>query len=197
MAMNALQFVSQSSESTAPRASDHALMASIRAGDLSGLGELFDRYAAQVARLLERAGIPSSDVDDLVQQTFLEVLKASPRFRPDSPVRPWLFGLALMMARRHRRSLSRMLARLARWTRDHEERDGATLERGLEERPDARRAHDALLTLSPKKREVFILSVFGELTGPEIADQLGVPVATVWTRLHHARNELRTLMEAQ
>ncbi len=48
----------------------------------------------------------------------------------------------------------------------------------------------ALERMSPKKREVIVLAVIEGLPGEEVARVLGVPVATVWTRLHHARREL-------
>jgi RNA polymerase sigma-70 factor (ECF subfamily) len=94
------------------RAVNATLIAAIHGGDLSGLGVLFDRYGGDVRRLLLRLGVPPGDADDLVQQTFLDVLGASARFQADAPVKPWLLGLAAMHARRHRRSVCRMIARV-------------------------------------------------------------------------------------
>jgi RNA polymerase sigma-70 factor (ECF subfamily) len=53
----------------------------------------------------------------------------------------------------------------------------------------------ALFELSPKKREVFVLVALEGLSGEEVATTLGIPVNTVWTRLHHARSELRHALE--
>jgi RNA polymerase sigma-70 factor (ECF subfamily) len=43
--------------------------------------------------------------------------------------------------------------------------------------------------MSPKKREVFALFELEGLSGDEISERIGVPVNTVWTRLHHARKD--------
>ena len=52
----------------------------------------------------------------------------------------------------------------------------------------------AIAALSPQKREVLLLVEVEELTCEEAASALGIPVGTVWTRLHHARRELRLLL---
>src|SRR5262245_59844596 len=95
---------------------DVALLQAIAKGDLQALGTLYDRHAATLERTFARWGIAAGDVDDLVQATFLEVTRAAPRFDPTQSPRGWLFGIAGMIARRHRRSLVRALARLARWS---------------------------------------------------------------------------------
>src|SRR5690606_8400896 len=76
------------------------------------LGHLFDRHESDVRRLVSHLGVSAADIDDLVQDTFLEVLHAAPRFDPSSPVKNWLCGLAVILVRRYRRSLSRLAAQL-------------------------------------------------------------------------------------
>ena len=178
------------------RAINATLIAAIHGGDLSGLGVLFDRYGSDVRRLLLRLGVPPGDADDLVQQTFLDVLGASARFQADAPVKPWLLGLAAMHARRHRRSVSRMLARVQAWTRDaHAGQPVAITPEGkLVLSVEGARAQRALSRLSTKKREVFVLVALEGMSGAEVAHALHIPVATVWTRLHHARLELRVAL---
>jgi RNA polymerase sigma-70 factor (ECF subfamily) len=177
---------------------DAALVASIGGGDLSGLGELFDRHGDDVRRLLARLGISNADVDDLVQQTFLDVPRAAARFHPDGTVKPWLFGLAAMVARRHRRVLARMVTRLHKWTTELSERRTVTPAETFELGVEAKRAQRALDSLSAKKREAFVLVALEGMTGDEAAAALHVPVATVWTRLHYARSELkRALTETE
>ncbi len=57
-------------------------------------------------------------------------------------------------------------------------------------RQRAEKMSRALAALSPKKREVIVLVTIEGLSGEEVASLLAIPVATVWTRLHHARREL-------
>lgn len=175
-------------------ASDQELIASIANGNLQALGGLFDRYEADIRRCVSRLGVGVGDVDDLVQTTFLEVIRASARFDATLPAKSWLFGLSVMLVRRHRRSLSRAAARLlqrARWPRpDAPPTPAAEFDKDQE----LQRFQRAFQSLSPKKREVFTLVTLEGLSGEEVARVLEIPVATVRTRLHHARQELRVAL---
>lgn len=175
--------------------SDAELLAAVAAGDLEALGVIFDRYQADVRRYLGRLGITPDDVDDLVQATFLEVVRAAKRFDPERATKSWLFGIATMMVRRHRRSVSRTLARLAKWASQPRHQVPETPIDHLESYEAGQRFKQAFEALSTKKREVFTLVVVEGLSGEEAARTLGIPVNTVWTRLHHARRELRAALE--
>ncbi|MGZ3421559.1 MAG: RNA polymerase sigma factor [Polyangiales bacterium] len=170
-------------------APDPEVIARVRAGETSALGVLFDRYHRDVRRVVARLGVPAADVDDVVQATFLAVLRASATYDGRASAKPWIVGLAVMHVRRHRRSLSRLAARFRAWaleptTQPTTPEESATTNERIER---TRRALDALST---KKREVLVLVTIEGLSGEEAAAVLGVPVATVWTRLHHARREL-------
>lgn len=176
--------------------SDAELVVSVAAGDLRALGELFDRHEPALRRYLRRMGIPRPDVDDLVQATFLEITRAAPRFDPSRGGRSWIFGIASMMLRRHRHFLRRAAARISTWVTpeaDVESTPAEVLERVETERRFAR----AFAALSAKKREAFVLVTLEGLSGEEAAQALGVPVNTIWTRLHHARLELRAAIEVE
>src|SRR5688572_23678162 len=81
--------------------SDEALVAACAIGDAAALAGLFDRHVEALFRFASRliAPAPPSDVEDLVQNTFLHVWSASPRFRGGSQVRSWIFGIAANVAR--------------------------------------------------------------------------------------------------
>lgn len=168
----------------------------IEGGDGAALGALFDLHGAEVRRFIRNSGVLSSDVDDLVQQTFLDVPHASRRFDDRFSGRRWLLGVAAVIVARYRRSWGRRAARQAAWARDpalQPAPDDTWTE--LESRQGARQALGALKRLTSKKREVFEMLVLEDISGEEAARTLGVPVATVWTRLHYARRELRRLLE--
>jgi RNA polymerase sigma-70 factor (ECF subfamily) len=177
------------------RVTDDDLVASIRTGNLSGLGTLFDRYGSDVRRLIVRLGVSPHSVDDLVQDTFLDSIVASATFQPGLSVRSWLFGIAVVVTRRHRRSLGRMLERVQRWAAQRIDPRVVTPAEQLEWTEDARRGQRALSRLPAKKREAFVLVVVEELSGEEAAAALGIPVATVWTRVHYARREMTRFLE--
>jgi RNA polymerase sigma-70 factor (ECF subfamily) len=173
---------------------DVELLAKIAERDLSALGLLFDRHAGAVHGFVMRLGIPSGDADDLVQSTFLLVLQAAPKFRDlngRGSARAWLLGLASNVVWRHRRSVGRAAARVGAWALLRSERRSISPAEAFEGNEAAVRAQRALWRLSPKHREAFVLVVLEGVPGEEAAAILNVPVATVWTRLHRARRELR------
>ena len=168
--------------------SDPELVESIRGGDMSALGKLFDRYAEDVRRVASRM-CASSDVDDIVQATFLDVLKASVRYDGRESARSWMLGLTIIQVRRHRRVLARLAQRLGTWAKEAVPTQRSP-ETDAADREHAERFERAYGALSDKKREVVVLVAIEGLSGDEAASLLNIPVATVWTRLHHARNEL-------
>jgi RNA polymerase sigma-70 factor, ECF subfamily len=185
----------------APRAmpeheADAQVLARIAAGDLSALGALFDRHGWRVRRLLGRLGIAAGDLDDLVQLTFLDAARAAEKYDGRLDATPWISGLALMTARRHRRSAFRMLTRIRDWALEPRVTQGSSPEVAFELKEAAADARRALEQLPEKKREVFVMVVLQGLSGEEAARALDIPVATVWTRLHHARRDLRASLEA-
>jgi len=175
----------------AKSASDLRLIEQICAGDLGSLGVLFDRYEPEVRRLLARLGQRHADSDDLIQSTFLQVIRAAPGFDPRFSVRNWLLGIAAMMARRHRHSISRTADRLAAWAQVKRPIDPVTPSEAFDSLETERRMQAALARLSPKRREAFVLVTLEGASGDEAAAALGISVNTLWTRLHHARRDLR------
>jgi RNA polymerase sigma-70 factor (ECF subfamily) len=173
---------------------DAELFARTHNGDTGALGLLYDRYDRDVRRVIARLGVQAGDVDDLVQATFLEVFNCADRFDGRDRGKPWLVGLAVMMVRRHRRSLVRAAARLAHWA-SHPSAGTETPEQSVVALQAAELAQNALNRLSRKKREAFVLLALEGLSGEEASKIVGVPLQTIWTRLHHARRELHAALE--
>ena len=135
-----------------------------------------------------------SDVDDIVQATFLSAAKTVASHDGKQTCRTWLVGIAGRLLYRRRRGLSR-------WTRALRElalRDAdkyADPHQALSARDEVNRLSWALTKLSEPKRIVLLLAEAEEQSCEQIARALQVPVGTVWTRLHHARRELRRLLD--
>jgi RNA polymerase sigma factor (sigma-70 family) len=180
-----------------PTRSDSELVQRIARGELDALGALFDRHEAALRRYFCRLGLSPSDADDLVQATFLEVVRAAARFDATLPLLGWLYGLASIMARRHRRSLARAAKRLLSWASQSSLESAPSPAADFERDQELRRFQAAFERLSSKKREVFVLVVLEGLSGEEAAQALRIPVNTIWTRLHHARRELRMSLDTQ
>lgn len=173
--------------------SDEALIAQVAEGKLDALGELFELHEPALKRYLARLGVRSCDLDDLVQATFLELTRAAPRFDARYSARAFLLGIASMMVRRQRRSLQRLSARVAAFARlvGSSEQAQAIATEELEREATLSAIARAVQQLPAKQRETFVLVSWEGLSGEQAASALGIPVKTVWTRLHHARRALR------
>jgi RNA polymerase sigma-70 factor (ECF subfamily) len=172
------------------RATDPELMTRLANGEIGALGELYDRYHEPVRRFLGRATGGAEDVDDLVHQTFLAAAKSAHRYDGRASCRPWLVGIAVQHLRRRRQAFARLLAVLGSLRRGH-----AT---SVDPRPTLHARTDvdrALAEISEAKRIAFLMAEVEGYTCAEIAEALEVPIGTVWTRLHAARRELRSVLE--
>jgi RNA polymerase sigma-70 factor (ECF subfamily) len=169
-----------------------AAMGAARRDDMSVEG-LFRAHAGFVASFLFRLGVARQDVDDRVQDVFLIAhRKGGYEAGPATP-RSWLGAIAVRVASHHRRSQRRRredaadLDRLAA---------GTSPERAAEVAAAMRRVDQALASLDLDHRAVFVMFEIEGEACPAIAAALGVPVGTVYSRLHHARARFREAYEA-
>jgi RNA polymerase sigma factor (sigma-70 family) len=176
---------------------DAALLERMAAGDLSSLGVLFGRYVDDVRSFVARLGVDAGDIDDLAQSTFLTAMSAAASFHGGGSARAWLLGIAVNLVRRRRRSLARLAARVAAWAQESHEDAALTPEDATDLSERSRRAARALMRLSDRKRDVFVMVVMEGMSAEEVASSLGIPIGTVWTRLHHARRDLRARLEQE
>lgn len=166
--------------------SDPELMRELAAGQLGALGALYDRYHAPLRSFVARVTRDAHDVDDLVQAAFLAAARAASSYDGRATCRPWLIGIAAQLLRRRRRALGRFAFVLGALQGTL---PGSTDPRDrLQARSDVERA---LAKLSEAKRITVLMAEVEGLSCDEIAGALGIPVGTVWTRLHAARRELR------
>jgi RNA polymerase sigma-70 factor (ECF subfamily) len=152
----------------------------------------FDAVVAEhgpyIWRVLRRLGVRPSDIEDVWQETFIVVHRKLGAFEGRSQLRTWLSAIAVRVASDYR-------------SRAHRRREQAT-----EEVPDdgaAASQHDDLVEqerralldkliaeLKPEQREVIVLYEFAELPMQEVAEALGVPLQTAYSRLHAGRKAL-------
>ena len=161
---------------------------------------LYDEHAPFVWRAARRLGVHEASVADVVQEIFLVVHRRLPEFRERTSVRAWLYAIVVRVVRDHRRTVRRKSpAQL--------QPDGPGDPEALVDtaRPDplasAERAqairllYELLAGLDEDRREVLVLAELEQLTGPEIAEALGVNVNTVSWRLRTARRELQAALD--
>jgi RNA polymerase sigma-70 factor (ECF subfamily) len=165
-----------------------ALVERCRLGDKESLGEFYRTYRHDVARNLHRVlGPGRADIDDVLQEVFIEVFRSIARFRGDSKISTWLYRVCVNVALQRLRKRKRLAE--VQTAEGPELRDDATPQRSLEARERMAVVYRILDELAPKKRVVFILHEIEGREPKEIAGIVGAPVLTVRTRLHYARKE--------
>lgn len=163
------------------------------------LETVFRRHFDDVYRMSARLmgpGANSADLDDVVQQVFLAVERALPRFRGESKLETWLYGVTsrVVLAELRRFGRQRRL-RIALEAEPSDVCERGTPEQSTLEREALREIWKALMKLKPKKRVVFVLHDVEERPVVEIAELLDVPEATVRSRLLNARHEMAHQLE--
>jgi RNA polymerase sigma factor (sigma-70 family) len=129
--------------------------------------------------------------DDISAATFAAAYAGWHRFDPARPVRPWLYGIATNLLRRHHRDEERKLRAYARTGVDPVGSEDENVVRRLDANAHQRVLAAALAELRPEDREVLLLHAWAELTDEEIAAALALPRGTVKSRLHRTRERLR------
>jgi RNA polymerase sigma-70 factor (ECF subfamily) len=170
---------------------DAELVRRVSEGDLSPLGTLYDRHHQGVRQFIVRATAGGADAEDIAHETFLTLGKIAGRYDGRASARPFLLGIAAQLVRRRRRGLMRWAQALTSFATTQPEQRTRTPEDEASASEDRGRFDGALAKLSEEKRLVFLLVEREGLSGEEVARALEIPVNTVWTRLHHARNDLR------
>jgi RNA polymerase sigma-70 factor, ECF subfamily len=151
--------------------------------DQQRLRGLVEAHHAFLWRSLRRLGVATAEVDDAAQQAWLVVARKLTTIAPGAE-RAFVFAVALRVAAAHRRAVARHdLTDLDAAIEDPSPRADELLDR---ER--ARRVMDRILDGMPLQiRAVFVLYEVEEMTTPEIAAILAIPLGTVASRLRRAR----------
>src|SRR6187399_1725170 len=150
--------------------------------------EIFREHARFLWRALLGLGVRPGDVDDACQEVFLVVHRRLPEF-DGRALRSWLYAICLRVASEYRRS-----ARVRREV-SVAELPEAPAPAGQVEAVFAGELGDRLLSaldgLDDEKREAFVLYEIEELPLREVADALGCPLQTAYSRLQAARSLVR------
>ena len=155
-------------------------------------GELYDRHASAIYRYAaRRAG--DFAADDVTSETFLvawEQLDSYDSGRDDA--RPWLFGIATNLLRRHHRAEAKVLKTAAKSaSREAVADDSDRIAAEVDAKVATGRIAQALKNMAAIDRETLLLYAWADLTYEGIAVAIGVPVGTVRSRLNRARRTLR------
>jgi len=173
-------------------APDAALIAAWRGGDEQAAAELVRRHARALARFLAAAGAPESDLDDLVQETFIRAFRGVERFRGQSQFRTWLLTIGGNVVKDAARRWRRV--RMVPLVEDLRAPDGDPHERAVAAEVEDRLAQ-GLRQLPRMQREVFLLRAQQGLEYEDIAQALGTSPGAARVHYHHAVKRLKEFVK--
>lgn len=176
---------------------DASLMRRIQASEEPAFALLMQRWERPIKAVVARIVLNTSEAEDLAQETFVRLWQHRHRFDPAKPLKPWILGIAINLARNRLRWWRRRPnIALEEWTETAEQ--GSTNEpyghQRLEHAERSRAVRDAVAALPAELREVLVLYEYEDLSYADIAAALGIAPRNVERRLSRARARLRSLL---
>jgi len=175
--------------------SDEALIARIAGGDRLAMQVLFARHHVRVYRFVLRLMRNDATAEDLISEVFLDIWRQAGKFEGRSAVSTWMLSIARFKAlsalrRRPERELDE---ETAEQIKDHSDDP----EVALAKKDKAAVLRECLSKLSADHREIVDLVYYHEKSVEEVAGIVGIPEATVKTRMFYARKKLSELLKEQ
>lgn len=168
--------------------------------EADALSGLVDAYSPRVLGLLYRLTGSQDVAEELLQETFLRVVRAIEKYEHAGKFESWLFRIAANLARDFARRRSRRGETSALdtaehdarpWTAGIQERGEGDPTRAMIQREEQERLAAGLARLTDAEREIILLRHYSELSFRDIADVLGIPLGTALARAHRALQHLR------
>ncbi len=149
--------------------------------------EVYQAHFEYAWACLRRLGVPPEAQEDAVQDLFVVVYRQLPAFAGRSSLKTWIFGVARKVAGRYRRTEARRLRRHERLATTLASEPADAGEDVLLRREARRLLARFLDELDDDRRPLFVLHIYEDLSGPEIAEVLGLNLNTVYSRLRLIR----------
>jgi len=174
--------------------SDKILVERIAAGDKLAMQALFARHRTPVYRWLYRLVGSETLAEDLLSDVFFDVWQQAGRYQGRAALSTWLLSIARFKAlsARRRRTHAELNEVIEATVAD----SAANAEVALEKKHEGEMLRGALTKLSPDHREIIDLVYYHEKSVDDAAHILGIPCATVKTRMFYARKKLAELVQA-
>ncbi len=166
--------------------------------DPAAFDALVEEYAPRVRGFLRRI-VHTGDVDDLVQEVFLRVVRTIAGYHDMGRFDAWIFQIARNLASDHLREKARRPIQLDEpvdlKTTTRNSSRASVSQAGLERAESDSQIEEAISRLPDAEREVILLRHFGRLTFEEIATVMNTPLGTALARAHRGLSKLRNWME--
>ncbi len=148
---------------------------------------IYENHFDFVWAMTRRFGVSPDAMDDVVQEVFMVVHRKVATLESPTSVRSWLYSIVRKCASNHHRRGRSSTHSDTDVNELPDVANGQTPADLAERGENVRHLWQLLDTLDVPKREVFIMAELGELSCPEIAEALDIPLNTAYSRLRHAR----------
>jgi RNA polymerase sigma-70 factor, ECF subfamily len=180
---------SPNAEKLGAEGSDEQLMVAFSRGSTDAFSELFKRYKQPLFGFFRRRLADPTEAEELAQETFLAVLRASSRYQPRALFRTYLYAIGFKILGAHRRKAAFRATFIGTVGRVRALAQANSVDAEVLLRQTVEQ-------LERVDREILLLREFEQLSYAEIAELLGLPMNTVRSRLFRARIALRDLLAA-
>ncbi len=168
-------------------ADERELLLRHRLGDSEAFAGLVAGYRRPVYSYLVRCGVPETDRDDLFQDIFIKIHRASAQYQDDRPLHPWVFTIVANTVRTYHRKKKVREMVFAEASEVEPQAPAADGERQAIAKQTAAWLEQEVQKLPLAQQEVLILTCIENLPQKEVAEILGLPINTVKTNLRRAR----------
>ena len=165
-------------------------MARIQEGHLDLLGVLFSRHSRKAYALCYRMVGDGHTSEDLVQESFLRVLRHREKFRGDASFSTWLYRIVRNVCLDHLGAQGKRAAAIEELTAEAADR-GAFVDA---DESDVSIARAAFERLSPEKQELLVMSRIDGVGYKELAKHYGVTEGAARVRVHRTLHELKSIV---
>lgn len=153
---------------------------------------VYEAHFDFVWRSLRRLGVREAALDDAAQDVFVVVHRRLREFAGRSSLKTWLFGIALRVARHHRRTAARRDADAL--PDSVADLHSPTPHECAAQAEAVRVLHALLDQLDDDRRAVFVMMELEQMSAPEVTEALGIPLNTVYSRLRLARRDFEAAL---
>ena len=167
---------------------DVALMAEVKVGNLDRASELYNRYSKRLFNYFVKISRDRDASYDMMQNTFLRVIKYKHTYREGNPFKAWFYQIARNVFSDHLRKNKVMYSDFTpiETVEGHSQEDDT--DEKLHQENVLKRS---MLKLSEESREILVMSRYQNMKYKEISDVLGITVSSVKVKVHRAIKKLR------